>query len=102
MIHFARPRDTDESRRRANERTLETYKHEGPWCVECFNSRGVWQWTHFGEKPMSKANAKRMAKLCQRIQDDLDRGAKKPGPISVLPPVSKEAEKAYRRKPSLP
>ena len=65
MIHVARPRD----HRVAG---IATPEKDGQWVVDCYDTRGAWEWTHYGEKSMNKRQAKQMAKLCQRIQDDLD------------------------------
>ena len=76
MIHVARPRDYRVAG--GSEPTITTpHVKDGHWVVDCYDNRGVqgelwWKWTHYGEKLMTKQQAKRMAKLCQRIQDDLD------------------------------
>ena len=57
-MHLARPRD--EQRLRSN--VIASCKHTGPWVVECFDVAGAWEWTHFGEEPMTKRQAKKMAK----------------------------------------
>lgn len=57
-LHLARP--VDERRQRAN--VIASAKCTGAWVVECFDARGAWAWTHFGENPMTQRQAKKMAK----------------------------------------
>lgn len=59
-MYLARPRDDEgkpNKRRPVREGTL-----ADPWVVECFNDRGAWSWTHYGETPMIKRQAKQMVK----------------------------------------
>lgn len=82
MIHVARPRDYrvaggSKPSCRGNDRPVREGSRADQWVVDCYDNHGVegelwWKWTHYGEKSMNKRQAKRMAKLCQRIQDDLD------------------------------
>jgi hypothetical protein len=71
MIHVARPRDYRVAG--GSEPTI-TRPHEkdGQWVVDCYDDRGAWEWTHYGEKSLNKRQAKHMAKMCNRIQTDLD------------------------------
>jgi hypothetical protein len=32
------------------------------WVVECYDSTGAWLWVHYGIEPMTKAQAKKLAR----------------------------------------
>ena len=64
MIFVARPRDYRVAGG-SEPRIYRPYvKGRRPvqWVVDCYNARGAWEWTHYGEEVMAKPQAKRMAK----------------------------------------
>ena len=70
-IYIARPRDPAEGNRAPSERTLESYRVDGPWVVDCFDAHLAWKFTFYGKRGMSRTVAERKASLCQRIENDL-------------------------------
>lgn len=78
-IYIARPRDPNESKRKPGERTLESYRADGPWVVDCFDAHLAWKYSFYGKRSMNHAQAVRKERLCQRIEDDLHaKKAKRP------------------------
>lgn len=76
-IYIARPRDPDASKRPPGERTLESYRVDGPWVVDCFDSRLRWKYTFYGMRGMSRKTAERKMRVCQSVEDDLKSKTKK-------------------------
>jgi hypothetical protein len=46
--------------------------------VDCYNARGAWEWTHYGEEVMAKPQAKRMAKKLTEELEMLFKNSAKP------------------------
>jgi hypothetical protein len=70
-IYIARPRDPDANKRKPGERTLESYRADGPWVVDCFDAHLAWKYTFYGMRSMSRKQAEAKERLCQRIENDL-------------------------------
>jgi len=80
MIFVARPRDYRVAGG-SEPRIYRPYvKGRRPvqWVVDCYNARGAWEWTHYGEEVMAKPQAKRMAKKLTEELEMLFKNSAKP------------------------